>query len=318
MEFKSLTFGQWSLIGLTAVFILITFISGFEGVERNKKEHDSWTPTTCFPFNISSSSYRCCLVDACGCSECDLSKPVCESIESQPLNKSTCCGGYACCQTSCSRTCSLQHCSGTGSSRSCYYTSYCCENSCSQNVNHQTCSFRCGTCTTFEVTFRVEATNQITTGMQLKCGIDDLNCNTQYVSTYSKPFGCYYNVNSPNDVRLSQPDYNAGYKAGLAFVVIGSFVSIVLIIFTIVELYHHFDCGSYFSTNQPTLPWQDEKGQICDFSKVTNTAVDIPPPSYSESVGQMHIQPITGDAPQYTNDTEIIKPTLYEDNGIYK
>lgn len=213
--------------GLTCLFFTVTMISGFEGIGKGKDEHDQWKSTTCKPLNTTTIISRCCVVDACSCLECVLTNPLCTNLESQSLNQSLCCGGYSCCQTRCSKQCTRQTCTGSGSDRQCRTTSYCCETECAISVRQETCTFRCGTCADFSTEFVVEATGLILTGVHSHCGINDLACRQAYLDTYQKQFPCYYDSKNPKHVRLSHPDYSDGYKAGIAFVVICGLVTIV-------------------------------------------------------------------------------------------
>jgi hypothetical protein len=205
---------------MRCLFCVTTLIAGFEGIGKGKQAHDQWKTAICKPLNTTTTLSRCCVVDACSCLECVLTNPVCTNLESQPLNQSMCCGGYSCCQTRCSRQCTRQDCTGSGSDRYCRTISYCCDTECAVSVRQETCTFRCGTCTDFVTEFIVEETGLVLTGVQQHCGMNDLACRQAYLDTYQKQFPCYYDSKNPTHVKLSHPDYSDGYKAGIAFVVI--------------------------------------------------------------------------------------------------
>lgn len=257
-------------LGISAGFIFFAFISGFEGIKRGKDEHDQWQPTTCLAINVSTTLSRCCVIDACSCSECSVLSVVCTALESQSLNQSTCCGDPACCQDRCTSTCSHQICSGTGSSRSCYASTYCCQKDCAVGVSHQTCGFRCGTCADMSATFRVAATNNVQQGVAQRCGMNDLQCRTNYLDLYGHDFDCVYNPRNPTDVRLSRPGYSSGYKAGIAFVVICGFGAIV-----------SFACFVYIYCTSKTTPTPSPRFDIDAVVKAAKAAKSVTnPPKY--------------------------------------
>ena len=209
---------------LSAIFLITAFVSGFEGVKRQVDRRDRWVKTSCNSLNITSQSRRCCIVDACQCQICNLEGIVpCSVVEtSSTLNQSSCCGPSECCATECTQTCYDQQCYGTGNSRTCYQVPYCCQKGCSRSVPSTFCSFHCGTCTSLLAIYVVNETGVTQWGIPQQCGLNDVQCVTNYRSTFSAPFTCWYDMDDINDVRLDKPSFNASYKAGMAFLVIGS------------------------------------------------------------------------------------------------
>ena len=259
--------------------------------------------------NLTSTDVRCCTIDTCSCTECDLTRPSCQSLETQSLNQSICYGGSRCCDVTCSKTCYIQHCSGSGSKTICYSTSYCCEIDCAYGVSHETCSFRCGTCTDYFIYYIVNATGMIIRGVDQRCWFGDAACRMNYVSAYGSSFVCYYDKTNLNSVSLSPPSLNSGYKAGIAFVVICGLVSLVFMIFLCRQIYLY--CLEYMINV--------DKTHICSFCYNTtnvNTSQDSildinltaqPQPHTESSVPQPHTEPSA--PPPYT-DEELYKPSI--------
>ena len=141
--------------------------------------------STCTSLRLAAITSRCCAVADCSCSECSTLNisPNCGSLVQQPLNNSICCGGSACCASACD-TCASTSCSGTGSSRSCSTSYYTCNCHCVSSVAHMTCSFVCGTCTSFDLFYRVQATSLSQHRFDFSCGLNDDRCvfrmNQQY------------------------------------------------------------------------------------------------------------------------------------------
>lgn len=220
------------ILGISLLCILgIMFGLLFGIILKEVDDRGNFIDTECRSLGLNSTTYRCCDILYCSCSECGIGLyPPCDdsTLISQPANRSVCCGKSDCCRTCCDRCCTTT-CTGSGDNRRCNNYCHDCNCKCCQEVAHRTCSFACGLCTDYEITYRVDATDRVKT-QQEKCKRDDERCTTNMVQRYSrdKSWGCSYDKTNPDRVRFTGGVPGLNYAAIVFFSIFGFVFLVVL------------------------------------------------------------------------------------------
>jgi hypothetical protein len=200
------------------------------GVMRpNLDDRKYYTQSTCTGLSLGEARTRCCQVDQCSCTECNLLNPSCANnvLVAQPSNRSLCCGSSCCAQTCCS-TCCVQKCDSDN--KNCRMVCTSCNCYCCRPVNHETCSFRCGTCFTLGVTYQLQF-NQVIYTQSFSCDLDDWACQQNVWRKYAAGFTwqCWYDSRDPDHVR-----FDGIPKLNVAAIVFFAIFCFTLLVSTIV------------------------------------------------------------------------------------
>ena len=201
---------------------------------------ETFLASTCNVVGRSVVSSKCCTKDCSYCSYCQ-SGDSCSSLAVTLAINSTsgCCDGYKCCDTCCDK---CQTCTGSGSSKSCYYRD--CNCRCCSSVQNLQCTLTCKECWTPTVTMEYQTiTNSTVQAKISKTCNTDYTCVDNYLSLYqlNQTSQCFYNPQNTQELATSNEytPHKFGIMYTFAALTIISVIWLLIVLFISLGLCLH-------------------------------------------------------------------------------
>jgi len=174
------------ILAQTIIILCIYFIP----IRENQDDRKFYTESTCKSTSLQRNDSRCCKVDKCICSQCDILSSSCDTI-SQKGSNGTCCGNSCCAVKCCKMTCCVKG------------VCFCCRTDCCSTVQ-ETCLYDCGTCSNYVLTFELGYNSQLY-NLNLFCGQDDNLCKENFETVYkvNNTWDCWYDQRDPENINFT-------------------------------------------------------------------------------------------------------------------